>query len=152
MGRTGERRSQEALLQYFVANKREGRVWVGPPALFNAGISCRQRDAPQAGGPVRATPDGEDEAVQVRGAQHVPSLRAVPPVHGLPPPLPGRTEPQAASQVDSSGHFHGSRLRASPRLAPRFPSSRYVCIPESGGGKFWKKPFRPESSIPFEHL
>ena len=89
MGRTGERRSQEALLQCFVANKQEGRVWVGPPALFNAGISCRQRDAPQAGGPVRATPDGEDEAVQVRGAQHVPSLRAVPPVHGLHLCLPG---------------------------------------------------------------
>lgn len=92
MGRTGERRSREALLQCFVANKREQRVLVGPPGI-NAGISCRQRDAPEAGGPVRATPDGEDEAVQVRSVQHVPSLRAVPPVHGLPPPLPGRTEP-----------------------------------------------------------
>lgn len=60
--------------------------------------------------------------------------------------------PQAALQVDSSGHFHGSRLHVSPWLAPRSPSSRYVCILESGGGKFWKKPLCPESSIPFNHL
>lgn len=38
------------------------------------GLSCRQRDLPEAGGPVHAASDGADAAVQVRGLQHVPPL------------------------------------------------------------------------------
>lgn len=68
--------------------------------LCDAGVSCRQGDVPEARGALRAASDGAHEAVQVRGVQHVPPLRAVPPIHGLPPPLPGR--PQGTGLVSRS--------------------------------------------------
>lgn len=103
------------------------------------GVSCRRGRVPEARGAACAAADGADEAVQVRGVQHVPPLRAVPPVPGLPPPLPG-----------------GLRARLAPLGAHRrfsVPLS-FSCHSRVGRGGFWKPlPLGPRvSPVPCRDL
>ena len=124
-------------LQLVALEPQEG-VTGQPLPLCNAGVSCRQGGAQEAGGPLRAASDSAHAAVQVRGLQHVPPLRAVPPVHGLPPPLPGRPQ--------------GTGLWASPWLMPWFPC---LCFHSGVGGGEFGKPLVPgllASSLPFDNL
>lgn len=107
--------------------------------LCDAGVSCRQGDVPEARGALRAASDGAHEAVQVRGVQHVPPLRAVPPIHGLPPPLPGRPrhgarlqEPcgQLSRMVHFGRHYWFSVLLMFSGFIPEqdMESSRSLCF------------------------